>query len=227
MALETNTLSKYVDNLYRDLVSSCSDVTLISGVFNHKLNHYYITFPITNNYQTLVYSADIGNVVGRWTYPFSIYGWCERRSGVILAGSDSYVFTMNSGTNDNGTAISFKASFPAFYFDAADRYKKPIEWEGLVQADGNLTFNIDYWYGLSTLASDKVTKSLTVSSSSSLWDVANWDTSYWDTQGNQIVRTCDIVGRGRMMFLELRNNTKDTKITIPWFKIGYILEGSN
>ena len=225
--LEVASLSKYVELLYRNLVASVTDTTQISGVFNHKLNHYYITFPVANNFQTLVYSVDIGNIVGRWTYPFSIYSWCERQSGAVLAGSNLYVYTINTSTDDDGTAISFNAAFPALYFKSADRYKKPVEFEALLQATANLTLLLDYWYGIATLVSDKVTKSISISSSSSLWDVALWDVSYWDMQGNIIYRTSDLLGRGRMLFLEIRNNTSGSLITIPWLKIGYVLEGNN
>ena len=225
--LEVKTLSDYITNLWRNLVSLTANTEQVSGVFNHTLNHYYITFPITNNYQTLVYSADIKNFVGRWTYPFEIYCWLERRDGTVLTGSNGYAYTMNTGSDDDGTSISFKAALPALYFKDAVHYKKPVEFEALVEATSTLDLNVDYWYGLSTLASDKVTKVLTINSTSSLWDVSLWDVSYWDTQGNALVKTSDLMGRGKMMFLEFRQNTFGASITIFWFRIGYQLEGVN
>jgi len=226
-ALQVNPLSNYITNLWRTLEGQVSDTTQISGVFNHKLNHYYITFPISGNYQTLVYSADIKNFVGRWTYPFEIYSWCERTSGVILAGSDGYVYTINTGTTDDGTAVSFKAAMPALYFGDAIHYKKPIEFEGLVQVSAGLTFQIDYWYGLAALVTDKQTISISITTTSSLWDVSYWDESYWDTQGNTLVRSPDILGRGKMVFLEFRNSTSGSQITIFWFRLGFVREGVN
>jgi hypothetical protein len=223
--LEVNSLTKYIEPLYRDLVNLTSDVTQIAGVFNHKLNHYYITFPITNNYQTLVYSVDIGNFVGRWTYPVEFYSYCERQNGDILAGSDEYVYKINSGTDDDGTAIEWKLSMPAFYFKKAHLYKKPISFEVLLNTDRDITLYLDYWYGLSELGADKITKEISISSTASMWDVAEWDTSYWDASGNTLYRTEDLLGRGRMLFMEMRHNTSGAKVTMPWFIIGYILEG--
>ena len=226
--LEVKPLSNYIVNLWRELVRLTStDTDYISGVFSHKLNHYYITFPISGNYQTLVYSADIGNFVGRWTYPYELYSWAERNSGVILAGGDGFVYTMNTGTTDDSTAISFKMAMPALYFGDAVNYKKPVELEALVQASTTLDLNIDYWYGLSTLVSDKTTKTITITSSASLWDVALWDVSYWDTQGNALVKTSDLMGRGKLMFIEFRQSTSGSQVTIFWFRIGYQKEGTN
>lgn len=235
--LEAKPLSNYINNLWRDLTGQVSDTTLISGAFNHKLNHYYITFPLPSNYQTLVYSTDIGNFVGRWVYPFNIYSWCERRSGVILAGSDSYVYTINTGSTDNGTTVNFKVAMPALYFKDAVNYKKPIEFEALVSASSSLDMNIDYWYGISILASDKVTKIINILGNSSLWEqtaglsgtsiTPQWNVTNWNMEGNAFVRTSDLMGRGKVIFLEIRNQINAAQLTLYYFRIGYIREGVN
>lgn len=220
-----NSVSALIDPLYRQMVSQLTDTTTITGVFDRTLNHYYLTFTATNNYQTLVYSVDIGNFVARWTYPFQIYSWCAKTNGTLYAGSDSYVYIMNNGTNDDGIAISWKMAMPALYMNRPQNYKKPAEFEALLQNSISMTLYLDYWYGLSVLTSDKITKSISVTTTSSLWDVALWDSSYWDTQGNTIYNTGDIYGRGRLMFIELRHSTLNATITIPWFIIRYALEG--
>lgn len=228
--LEVKPLSNYIVNLWRSLVNQVSNEQHISGVFNHKLNHYYITFPITNNYQTLVYSVDIGNIVGRWVYPFEIYSWCERLDGTILAGSDGYIYEINTGFDDDGTAISFVASFPALYFNEVSRYKRPIDFEMLVYAENaDPTIDIDYWYGgTGTLSTNKITKEVSLSEGATryYWDTSYWDTSYWaDTSGSYLYRTSDLLGRGRFMEIDISNSTSGANITIPFFKVGYILEG--
>jgi hypothetical protein len=226
--LDVKSLSLYIEPLYRDLVNSLSDKTQVSGTFNHKLNHYYITFQIPNNFQTLVYSVDVGNFVGRWTYPYEIYSWCEQLDGTILSGGDGYVYTMNNTANDDGTTVEWKFAMPAVYFGDASRYKKPIQFEALLQNTGtSLDLYLDYWYGLSNLTSDKVTKQISLTNASSFWDVAPWDTSYWDSSGNNLFKTSDLLGIGRMMVIELRHSTKDSQITIPWFLIRFSVEGNN
>ena len=225
--LSLKPLSDYISPYYRSLVDQVGDPEDMTGYFDKVNNFYYLTFPISNNYQTLIYSVDIGNFVGRWVYPVNNYSFCQRIDGTMLFGSDSYVYIMNSGTSDDGTAISWKLALPATYFSAPHRYKKPLEIELLVQATASLTLYLDYWFGLSTLNNDLITKSLSISASASLWDEALWDVSYWDTQGNNHVRTSDIYGRGRLMFIELRHNTMDAKISIPWFLIRYLMEGYN
>jgi len=273
--LEVKPLSNYINNLWRDLIRQTSDTTQIAGVFHKKLNHYYITFPISNNYQTLVYSADIGNFVGRWVYPYEIYSWCERIDGTILSGSDGYAYTMNTGNTDEGTTVSWKMAMPALYLGSAVNYKKPIEFEALVQGTTNLDMNIDYWYGIASLVSDKVTKVINIGATSSLWfgpdvtawdngttyyigdvvydsgisyvckvshsgyeppdtdywnvlvNAAFWDVAFWDMQGNTLAHTSDLLGRGKMMFLEFRNNTSGAQITLEWFRVGFSIEGVN
>ena len=231
-AMEVNPLSSYINNLWRDYVSSSSDVLGISGVFSHTLNHYYVTFPITGRYVTLVYSADIKNFVGRWEYPFDIYSWGERNNGVIFAGSDSYVYTMNTDYDDDGTAIQFKASFPALYFKDASHYKKPIDFEALFYAENaDPMINLDYWFGgIGIVDIDKITKAISLTEGSVLyyWDVALWDVSYWaTTSASYLYRTCDLLGRGRSMTIDISNSTQNAQLTISFFKIGYVIEGAN
>jgi len=234
--LEINPLSKYIELMYRDyieLLGSASE-PLISGVFHKKLNHYYLTIPITGNAQTLVYSLDIGNFVGGWTYPFTIYSWCERLSGVLLAGGDGYVYTMNSGNNDDGTAITWKASFPALYFKEPMRYKKPVSLEALIYAEtADPSLSVDYWYGgVGTLVATNLTKAIALAAGSILyyWDNAAslWDESYWaETSASYLYRTSDLLGRGRFMFLDISHSTDTAKVTLAHLAIGYVLEGEN
>ena len=232
--LEISPLTKYIEDMYRqyiDWLGSASE-SLISGVFHKKLNHYYLTIPMTNNCQTLVYSADIGNFVGRWTYPFTIYSWCDRLSGVLLAGGNGYVYTMNSGTDDDSTAITWKASFPALYFDNPMVYKKPITLEALIYAENaDPDISIDYWFGgVGTMSSSKMTKYISLASGSTLyyWDVALWDVSYWaETAASYLYRTSDLLGRGRFMVMDITHSTNDAKVTMPHLAIGYVLEGDN
>lgn len=225
--LDVGTLSEYIDPLYRDLAGQVADQDFIQGGFDKRLNLFYLLFPITNNFQILVYSVDIKNFVGRWTFPFEAYCFCHRRNGVTLMGGDGYVYTINTGTNDDGEAVSFKLSMPALYLGTPSRYKAPREFEGLLQNSNNMTLYLDYWYGLSSLAADRITEAITLETEASYWDEALWDAAYWDSGGNVLYRSTSLLGRGRLMFLEIRHNTLDALITIPWFIIRYLLEGPN
>jgi hypothetical protein len=230
--LDTQSLSKYVEPLYRSLVTNVTTSQHISGVFDHTLNLYYITFPKTNDSQTLVFSADIGNVVGRYTYPFDIYSWAERQSGVILAGTDGYVYTMNTGYDDGGTAISFKASMPALYFGTPTNYKRPKDIEAMLYAENQEpTVNLDYWHGgLGLQTTDTIRKVISFQSGATLyyWDTSSWDVSYWsDVSANYLYRTRDLIGRGRFTVVEISHNTLGARLTIIFFKVGYVLEGMN
>lgn len=226
--LEVNSISQWIEPYYRSQIAQLTDPTSqMSAVFDHVLNLWYLTIGITNNYQTFVYSVDVQNFVGRYTYPFNIYAWAARQSGTILSGSDDYVYTMNTGTNDAGTAIPWKLAMPYLYLSLPNRVKKPVEFEVFCQVTSSLTLYLDYWYGLSSLATDRQTQQINISAAASLWNVAQWNTSYWNQQGNQIYNTPGILGRGRGMFVELRHSTMDAIISIPWFTLRYNIEGRN
>lgn len=228
--LETTSMTKHIEPYYRQLVSELITVGAqgnISGVFDKTLNHYYLTLPITGGYQTLVYSVDIGNVVGRWTYPFNIYSWAVQGNGTMLAGSDGYVYIINTGLNDNGTAIQWSAQTPALYFGAPQRYKKPVEFEVLLQATNNLTLQLSYSYNLQAINPSLISTNISISGQNSFWDQALWDVSYWDNNGNTLFNTPSLQGRGRGMYINLNNNTINALISLPWFVIRYNLEGRN
>ena len=226
--LEINAISQWIDPYYRDQVAQLTDpTTQMSAVFDNTLNLWYLTLGITNNYQTFVYSVDVQNFVGRYTYPFNIYSWASRQDGTIYSGSDNYVYVMNSGTNDDSTAISFKLAMPYLYLSLPNRYKKIVEFEIFMQATASLTLYLDYWYGLTSLATDKQTKAISITTSASLWNVAPWNTSYWNQQGNQLYNEPGILGRGRGVFIELRHSTLDAVLSIPWFTLRYNIEGRN
>lgn len=223
--LEVNGISQWIDPYYRSQIANLSDPTnQIAATFDNQLNHWYLT--IGGN-QTLVYSVDVQNFTGRWTYPFNIYSWCTKQDGAILSGSDNYVYIMNVGTDDAGTAIPWQLTMPALYFDLPNRFKKPIEFEALFQATATLNLTLTYYYDIATEVSASFSKSITINALSSLWDVALWDVSYWDQVGNVLYNTPDLVGRGRAMFIQLSHSTLGALISMPWFVIRYNIEGRN
>lgn len=225
--ISANTLSDYIEPYWRQLVSQVTDTTQIQGAFDKTLGLFYINFPVANNYQMLVYSPDIKNFVGRYTFPFLVFSMKYRLNGQMLLGGDGYVYKMNTGTSDSGTAIPWSFKMPGLYFGTPSRFKKPQEFEALLQCTQNMTLYLDYYYGLNTLQSQILTVPISLTASSNQWDVSLWDQSYWDQSGNTIFRTGDLLGRGRLMFLEMRHNTLDVKVSFPWFIIRYVMEGIN
>lgn len=226
-SMNVNTLSDQIDLLYRQFVQALSDTSTIAGTYDKSNNLFYLLFPIVNNQQVLIYSVDIGNFVGRFNYPFNIYSVLYRRNGTLLAGGEGYVYILDTGDDDDGTAISFKVSMPAIYFGTPSKYKRLKEFEAFLSASSDTTIYIDYWFGVASLNNTVITEQITIDASSSLWDESLWDVSYWDTGGNEIFRTRNMVGRGRLMILEIKHSTLGSKVLIPWFILRYILEGAN
>jgi hypothetical protein len=223
--LETNGISQWIDPFYRTTVASLTNFQQqVASIFDNQLNHWYLTL---GNNVTLIYSVDVQNFVGRWTYPFNIYAWCRRANGTILAASDSYVYTMNTGSDDAGTAIQWQLTMPALYFDLPNRYKKPVEFEALFQATASLQLTLSYYYDISLAAQPIATKTINITTQSSQWNVALWNVSYWNQIGVVLYNTPDLVGRGRAMFIQLSHSTLDALISMPWFVIRYNVEGRN
>lgn len=223
--LETNGISQWIDPFYRQQVADLTNFqTQVAAIFDNQLNHWYLTL---GNNVTLVYSVDVQNFTGRWVYPFNIYAWCRRANGTILAASDSYAYTMNTGTDDAGTAIPWQLTMPALYFDMPNKYKKPVEFEALFQATASLQLTLSYYYDISLAAQPIATKTINITAQSSLWNEALWNVSYWNQIGNVLYNTPDLVGRGRAMFIQLSHSTLDALISMPWFVIRYNVEGRN
>ncbi len=225
--IATGTLSDLIEPYWRTLISQVTDTTQIQGCFDKTLGLFYVLFPIANNYQILVYSDDMKNFVGRFTYPFSVFSFRYRNNGQMLMGSDGYVYKMNIGDDDAGTAIPWSFKMPGLYFGTPSRYKRPIEFEALFQCTTSLDLFLDYYYGLNTATAGVLTIPISLTATSNQWDVSLWDVTNWDQSGNTIFRTSDLLGRGRIVFVEMRHATKGAKIAFPWFLLRYMMEGIN
>ena len=101
--LDIDDLTKFIAPLYRSFISSVSDKQVICGVYFHKLNHYYITLPAGSEFQTLVYSLDFKNFVGRFVFNgINPYSWVETEDGTLYIGGDTgYVYKYDENANDD------------------------------------------------------------------------------------------------------------------------------
>ena len=223
--LDTDDLSKYISPLYRELIDPLSDKRVISAEFSHELNHLYIAIPGTDP-TILVYSVDIQNFVGVWT-GYDCFSLCERKDGTMLVGGTGYVYTMNSGTSDDGEAISFSYDFPFLYDKDPNSNKAFRQIEGLVVHDGSPLLTIDYSYATDIISGAQSTISLQFTSSGVLWDSADavWDTASWAGSSATPFLSCDMLGRGKYMALSLGQRVLDATIEIPYIILRYKKEG--
>lgn len=222
--LDLNDLSALISPLYRTYADSITNKTTIAGVYYNKLNHYYLCFPLSSGHTILVYSPDVKNVVGRYT-GITAYSFMQAEDGTLYCGGDGYVYTMDSSSDDDGAAIEFRWKMPFLYFDNPIRYKAPRELEILVQHASNITLKFDYWYGLTALESDRITKSLSLTGNAAFYREALYRASYYRASGKSLVRTQDLKGRGKMMQCEIWHNTNGAQVTIPYFTLGVAMEG--
>lgn len=221
--LDIDDLSKYISPLYRELIQPLADKTVVSTAFCHNLNHLYVCIPGTNP-TILVYSIDIQNFVGVWA-GYKCHSVCERQDGTMLVGGDGYVYTMNSGTSDDGSVIPFSYDFPCLYAKDPDHNKAFRQIEGLVVHSGNPTLKINYEYdGGESYASSTVT----FTSSGVDWDSdeAIWDSADWSgTEGAERFLSSNLLGRGKGLILSLANTTLNASVEIPFLLLRYRTEG--
>ena len=202
-----------------------TDRGVISTGFSHRLNHLYICIPGTDH-TILVYSVDIKNFVGVWT-GYKCHSICERQDGTMLVGGDGYVYEMNTGTSDDGTAISFSYDFPYMYFSDPNSNKNLKQIEGIARHDGSPLLIINYDFGVDTISSDPEAIQIQFTSSGVYWDSdeAEWDVASW--AGGDIERflSSDMTGRGKQCAVTLAQSVLDATIEIPYVIIRYKPEG--
>lgn len=223
--LDTDDLSKYIAPLYQELINPLSDPHVISTEFSHALNHLYIAIPGTNP-TILVYSVDIQNFVGVWT-GYDCFSLCELRNRTMLVGGTGYVYTMNSGTSDDGMAISFSYDFPFLYDKDPNSNKAFRQIEGLVVHDGNPLLTIDYSYATDILSGAQATLNEQFTSSGVQWDSddAIWDMASWAGSSATPFLDSGMLGRGKYMALSLGQRALNATVEIPYIILRYKKEG--
>jgi hypothetical protein len=223
--LDLDDLSKYIAPLYSDLMTDTADTETISVAYSHKLNHLYICIP-ASEHTILVHSPEVQNIVGRWT-GYKCYSILERVDGTMLVGGDGYVYTMNSGTSDDGTAISFQYDFPALY-DKSFSYNTAFrQIEGLITHDGSPILNVDYSYTDLNLSDIRTPLTITFTSEGVAWDSddAVWDSASWAGSTAERFLNSGLLGRGKGLLLSLSNNTLNAELEIEYLLLRLRKEG--
>jgi hypothetical protein len=161
-----------------------------------------------------------GNIAGHIT-GIDPYSWVVDSSDRFLfGGSDGHVYQMDHGSDDNGTAISIEISKTGINFGNPSIYKKPKEFEAVVETTANCKINCSYDYGIfgSVGYNDLIDVTVRVGG---LWDVDLWDVALWDATGQNLIRSRNLLGRGKFMNLKLTHAMKGAIIKIPYFILRY------
>lgn len=207
--VNTDDLSYWVNPLYREYLVSLTSSSwkYINGGFSHSLNHYYVFFPLTAGTEAIVFSLDHKAPVGRWVMGKKIYSFCERENGTCLVGSDSgFVYTLNSGATDSGTAIEPAIITPFYFFAGGGNYFAARELETEIEHTATFTFKLDYVYD--TQAGDTLTKSVST-----------------NALNRTLLNVSGIFGRGRGVQFKLYHTASNRQITIPRWLVRHIPEG--
>lgn len=223
---------------YRTALKSISDFTDINGVYYQRLNHAYFTFPFTNQPEIWVISKDLelatkgkGNIAGEFQGIIA-YSFVERKNGdLFFGGNDGKIFKMDTGTNDNGAAISFEAEKTGLYFGDSRVFKSPREFEALLEITKNLTAYLEWSFGTAGLNVGFLSETITLTTQVTFWGSGvagtdpQWDVSYWDASGQELFKSRNLKGRGKVMNIRLRHATTDALMRFPYWIIGLHFQG--
>lgn len=223
--LDTDDLSKYVSPLYREYIDALSDFGVVTMEFSHALNHLYIAIPGTTD-TILVYSVDIQNFVGMWT-GYNCTSLRERQDGTMLVGGTGYVYTMNDGTSDDGTAISFSYDFPYLYDRDPNSNKAFRQLEGLCVYDGTPVLVFNYSYATDLISGSQNSISLALDQSGVFWDAsdATWDVAPWAGSNAVAFQSSAMLGRGKYMSLSVAQSVLNALVEVPYIILRYKKEG--
>lgn len=217
---------------YRSAIATLSDARDISGVYYSGLNHSYFTFPFASAMEIWALSDDLknitegkGNVAGYFT-EITAYSFLQTANRNLYFGDNAgNLWQMDTGTDDNGSAILMEAAKTALTFGASSNYKRLKEFEALFEATKTLTLTLTYDYSTTGLTSGALTKTATVTTQTSLWDVSLWDVSYWDASGDLLYRTRDLLGRGKLVNMKISHNTLGAQLRFPYWIMRFFMEG--
>jgi hypothetical protein len=221
-------LTSLIEPLYREYMDDDSDVGALTGTYYNKLDVLFMTFhPTAGNADTLVYSPKHQNVVSRWQFHANPYSWLETADGELYIGmDDGFVYKYDKTTaTDDGTKVSYAITPASLGVDSLNVYKSPRLLEMLIEADGDVTVSVDYWFGLNDSSAPTTTKSVSINVSESLWDEAVWDVAEWDGSNRELIRMFGLYGRGRNVNITIRHDTAGTRIKIPYAILKTILLG--
>ena len=226
--LDVDDLSKLINPYYRDLIANTSDKTSICGVFSNMHNHYYLTIHDSHETNTLVYSSDFGNYVGRYTFHVNPYSWMEGFDGTLYIGGDNgFVYTYSDTVyTDDSVTIPFVWQTPYLGIDTPDRFKSPRELQALIKTNLAVSIFVDYWYPPGDKATASTTLTLTMTPATSQWGSAEWGVAPWGGQLTDIIKNYDLIGRGQLIGLKVYHNTNGANINIAYLFLKTILEGN-
>lgn len=198
-----NVMPLYKSNL--DTLLSANWKYIQCGI-SRLFKHYYICFPLSAGHEILVYSFDHNEIVGRWT-GYSVYAMTELEDGTLLIGSTSgQVYTMNSGTTDDGTTITSNLVTPYLYLTNPANFKVVREFSMAVEHSAALTLSLIYDWTEQAGATSAMSASTNAIQQS-------------------VIRNSNVLGRGRGISVTVRNAANAVVPIYDSFGFGYEIEG--
>ena len=231
--VDINDVTRNIGPYWRESLVNLSNVQDIHACYYQPLDHMYFNLPFSAGHEIWAVSKDLeaitegaGNIGGGpWT-GITSHSMCYTKGRALyIGGSDGHLYQMDSGTSDNGSAVSFSAVKTGLYFENPKVYKSPREFESLMQATAALNATLTFSFETATTSSGQLSTPITINTATSEWDSALWDVSYWDQIGSLLYKSRNLRGRGKVMRLEVSHNTLDAQLRFRNMIIGLTLQG--
>lgn len=175
-------------------------------------NKYWLAVPegLTNTTNNRIYCFDyIHHIWTRFDIPascFTVYG----TSNTLYSGdpTQGFVYTQDTGGDDNGNAINAYLTTKAYDFGAPAHFKS---YKGLffyaAQQLAGYSINVSYIADFGRF--NKTVPMNLGSGNASQWGTMTWGTSPWGAIPNVSARTTNIAGQSRYLQFSVQGNAKD------------------
>lgn len=216
--LDINDFTKGIfGNYYRDIMYAVSNDRICVTKYT-KRSWIIIHIPIGNGGEILIWDYAYQLWVGRWRVYDKINSIYEDSDGNLSFTSTGYVYNFDTTLKtDDGETIEFYAKSPFLYGKNTFNYERiPYIEAALYSESSSVEVQVSVYFEYESSPSTYEVVSL--SSPTSLWDVALWDVGLWDSSGQDIYRI-HCTGRGKMHRLMFRNNQSDKDVKINLYKI--------
>ncbi len=226
-----------------DTINQDAMDTICMGVLNNKVEICIPVSPATTNNYTLYCDTEIGD---RTSHPWSIFDYGFRSLAKYQPGNQPYLYggtnldgkimKLRTGTNDNGTAISWSYKTKYFDINIPENFKKFEEMFIWTEASGNWDVTLGYTIDFQSDSGGESTANLSVSSGLAGWGTMIWGVDKWRANVDaKISRKYfnpgdygftpysgqELKNRGRYIRFSFSGSTLDQYMTL----IGLVLKG--
>ena len=159
----------------------------------------------------------LNTITGAWCRFTGMHAhhWATYEDNLYFAGAGGIVYKADTGTDDNGEAITADAQTAWTHF-GRQQPKMMVGVRPVISCTGSLTFTFGFGFDFKEV---QVNQSASSVSSGPLWDVALWDVEQWAPEANIRTDQYDASGEGTDISFRWRYSGEGQEV--KWFRTDY------